>query len=34
MWMRVIIAGETLDPDYAKRLTAMVLRALGVDPAS
>jgi AcrR family transcriptional regulator len=34
MWMRVIIAGETLDPDYAKRLTAMVLRALGVDPAT
>jgi AcrR family transcriptional regulator len=34
MWRRVIIAGDTLDPDYAKRLTAMVLRALGVDPAS
>jgi AcrR family transcriptional regulator len=34
MWMRVIIAGETLDPDYARRLTAMVLRALGADPAS
>jgi AcrR family transcriptional regulator len=34
MWMRVILAGETLDPDYARRLTATVLRALGVDPAS
>jgi AcrR family transcriptional regulator len=34
MWMRVIIAGETLDPDYARRLTAMVLRALGAEPAS
>jgi AcrR family transcriptional regulator len=34
IWRRVIIAGETLDQDYAKRLTAMVLRALGVDPAS
>jgi AcrR family transcriptional regulator len=34
MWMRVILAGETLDPDYAKRLTVIVLRALGVDPAS
>jgi AcrR family transcriptional regulator len=34
MWRRVIIAGDTLDPDYAKRLTTMVLRALGVDPAS
>jgi len=33
MWMRVVIAGETLDPDYASRLTAMVLRALGVNPA-
>jgi AcrR family transcriptional regulator len=34
MWMRLILAGETLDLDYAKRLTAMVLRALGVDPAT
>jgi AcrR family transcriptional regulator len=34
MWRRVIIAGDALDPDYAPRLTAMVLRALGVDPAS
>ena len=33
MWRRVIIAGDTPDPDYAKRLTAMVLRALGIDPA-
>lgn len=34
MWRRVIIGGDTLDADYAKRLTAMVLRALGVDPAN
>jgi AcrR family transcriptional regulator len=34
IWRRVLIAGETLDADYAKRLTAMVLRALGIDPAS
>jgi shikimate kinase len=27
MWMRLTLAGETLDLDYAKRLTAMVLRA-------
>jgi hypothetical protein len=34
IWRRVLIAGDFLDPDYAKRLTAMVLRALGVDPAT
>jgi hypothetical protein len=28
------LVAETLDLDYAKRLTAMALRALGVDPAS
>jgi AcrR family transcriptional regulator len=33
IWRRVLIAGDTLGPDYAKRITAMVLRALGVDPA-
>jgi AcrR family transcriptional regulator len=34
LWRRMILADQTLDLDYAKRLTAMVLRALGVDPAS
>ena len=34
IWRRVLIAGEALDEDYAKRLTTMVLRALGADPAS
>jgi AcrR family transcriptional regulator len=34
MWRRVIIAGDTLDPDYAQRPTTMVLRALGADTAS
>jgi hypothetical protein len=34
MWRRVIIAGDTLDPDYAQRLTTMVMRALGADAAS
>ena len=34
IWRRVIIAGDTLDMDYAKRITAMVMRALGADAAS
>jgi len=34
IWRRVMIAGDTLDPDYAKRITAMVLRALAADAAS
>jgi AcrR family transcriptional regulator len=34
IWRRVIIAGDTLGTDYAKRITAMVLRALGADAAS
>ena len=34
IWRRVMIAGDTLDMDYAKRITAMVLRALGADAAS
>ena len=34
IWRRGIIAGETLDPDYAKRLTDMILRALGTDSLS
>jgi len=34
IWRRVIIAGEILDPDYAKRVTAMVMRALGADPSN
>jgi AcrR family transcriptional regulator len=33
LWRRVIIAGDKLDPDYAQRLTTMVLRALGADAA-
>jgi AcrR family transcriptional regulator len=34
IWRRVLIAGDTLDSDYAQRITAMVLRALGADPVS
>jgi len=34
IWRRVIIAGDNLGEDYAKRITAMVLRALGADAAS
>ena len=34
LWRQMILADQTLDLDYANRLTAMVLRALGVDPAS
>jgi hypothetical protein len=30
--MQVLIASETLDPDYAKRLTAIVLCAVSVEP--
>jgi AcrR family transcriptional regulator len=32
LWRRMILADETLDRDYPERLTAMLLRALGVDP--
>jgi AcrR family transcriptional regulator len=34
IWRRVLIAGDTLDADYANRITAVVLRALGADAAS
>jgi len=34
IWRRVLIAGDILDDEYAKRLTTMVLRALGADPSS
>jgi AcrR family transcriptional regulator len=33
LWRRMILADEPLDLDYARRLTAMLVRALGVDPA-
>jgi AcrR family transcriptional regulator len=34
VWRQVLIASETLDVDFAKRVTAMVVRALGLNPAS
>jgi len=34
VWRQVLIASETVDADFAKRMTTMVLRALGVNPAS